>query len=61
MNPITMTGYLFGIELLSETNFKKNLKKQIEILFGCMDLDYNLREYTLIKPTFSFLWKVRAF
>ena len=55
MNPITMTGYLFGIELLSETNFKKNLKKQIEILFGCMDLDYNLREYTLIKPTFSFL------
>ena len=52
MNPTAITGYLFGIEQLSGTNFKK-WKEQIEIVFGCMDLDYALREPTPTKPTYE--------
>lgn len=31
MNPITITGYLFGIELLSETNFKKTERNKLKL------------------------------
>ena len=50
MNPTTITSYLFGIEQLSGPNFKK-WKEQIGNVFGCMDLDYALREPTPTKPT----------
>ncbi|RVW78975.1 hypothetical protein CK203_040164 [Vitis vinifera] len=52
MNPTTITGYLSGVEQLSGANFKK-WKEQIGIVFGCMDLDYALREPTPTKPTFE--------
>ncbi|KAK2988522.1 hypothetical protein RJ640_022473 [Escallonia rubra] len=41
-SPAAITGYLFSIESLSGTNFRK-WKEQISIILGVMDLDYALR------------------
>ena len=49
LNPTAINSYLFGIEALSGTNFKK-WKEQIGIVLGILDLDYALRESALTKP-----------